>query len=101
VNACRFSPPAGSISVRVAGSTATGWEVSVADRGQGISPSDLPKVFDRLWRADVQETGVSRGAGLGLAIVRELAERHGGTATATSAKGRGSTFRVSLPPPPG
>ncbi|MEO5680594.1 MAG: HAMP domain-containing sensor histidine kinase, partial [Acidimicrobiales bacterium] len=42
VNACRFSPPAGSISVRVAGSTATGWEVSVADRGQGISPSDLP-----------------------------------------------------------
>jgi two-component system sensor histidine kinase BaeS len=102
VNACRFSPPAGPITVRVAGSRVTGWEISVADRGQGISPSDLPKVFDRLWRADVAETGVSRGAGLGLAIVKELAERHGGTATAASTKGRGSTFRIGLPaPPPG
>ena len=56
VNACRFSPPAGSITVRVAGSRATGWEIAVADRGQGISPGDVPKVFDRLWRADVAET---------------------------------------------
>jgi signal transduction histidine kinase len=100
VNACRFSPPAGPITLRVGGSRATGWEISVADRGQGISPDDLPKVFDRLWRGDVAETGVSRGAGLGLAIVRELAERHGGMATASSTKGRGSSFRVSLPPPP-
>jgi len=100
VNACRFSPPAGSITVRVSGSRATGWEVSVGDRGQGINPDDLPKVFDRLWRADVSETGVSRGAGLGLAIVKELAERHGGTAAASSRKGRGSTFRITLPPPP-
>ncbi len=100
VNACRFSPPAGSIGVRLTGSMADGWELSVADRGQGISPADLPKIFDRLWRADVQETGVSRGAGLGLAIVKELAERHGGTATATSARGRGSTFRVTLPARP-
>jgi len=99
VNACRFSPPAGSIGVKVSGSMADGWEVSVADNGQGISAADLPKIFDRLWRADVQETGVSRGAGLGLAIVKELAERHGGTATATSARGRGSTVRISLPAP--
>ena len=102
VNACRFSPPAGLISVRVAGSRVNGWEISVTDRGQGISPSDLPRVFDRLWRADVAVTGVSRGAGLGLAIVKELAERHGGTVTASSTKGRGSTFRIRLPaPPPG
>jgi signal transduction histidine kinase len=99
VNACRFSPPAGSISIRAAGSPEIGWEISVADRGQGINPNDLPKVFDRLWRADVAETGVSRGAGLGLAIVKELAERHGGTVSATSTKGRGSTFRISLPKP--
>ena len=102
VNACRFSPPAGPITVRFAGSRATGWDISVADQGQGISPGDLPMVFDRLWRADVAETGVSRGAGLGLAIVKELAERHGGTVRATSVKGRGSTFRIQLPaPPPG
>ena len=67
---------------------------------EGISPADLPRIFDRLWRADVQDTGVSRGAGLGLAIVKELAERHGGTATASSVKGRGSTFRIRLPAPP-
>jgi len=72
----------------------------VADQGQGISPGDLPKVFDRLWRADVAESGVSRGAGLGLAIVKELAERHGGRVKVTSTRGRGSTFRVSLPAPP-
>lgn len=102
VNACRFSPPAASISVRVAGSRVNGWDITVADHGQGITAADLPKVFDRLWRGDVADTGVSRGAGLGLSIVKELAERHGGTATATSTKGRGSTFRVRLPaPPPG
>jgi len=100
VNACRFSPPPGSITVRVSGSRVAGWEIAVADRGQGIDPDDLPKVFDRLWRGDVSETGVSRGAGLGLAIVKELAERHGGTAAAASRKGRGSTFRIHLPPPP-
>jgi len=100
VNACRFSPPPGSITVRVSGSRVAGWEIAVADRGQGINPEDLPKVFDRLWRGDVSETGVSRGAGLGLAIVKELAERHGGTAAAASRKGWGSTFRIHLPPPP-
>jgi len=100
VNACRFSPPPGSITVRVSGSRVAGWEIAVGDRGQGISSEDLPKVFDRLWRGDVSETGVSRGAGLGLAIVKELAERHGGTAAAASRKGRGSTFRIHLPPPP-
>lgn len=74
VNACRFSAPAALITVRVAGSRVTGWEMPVSDRGQGISPSDLPKVFDRLWRADVAERGLSRGAGLGVAIVEELTD---------------------------
>lgn len=60
VNACRFSPPASSVGVRVTGSASDGWELSVADQGQGISPADLPRIFDRLWRADVQDTGVSR-----------------------------------------
>jgi signal transduction histidine kinase len=100
VNACRFSPPSSPIGVRVAGTEQAGWEVSVVDKGQGIPPKDLPHVFEPLWRADVQESGVSRGAGLGLSIVSELAERHGGKVSVTSARGRGSTFRVSLPPPP-
>jgi signal transduction histidine kinase len=72
----------------------------VTDRGQGIPPKDLPHVFEPLWRADVQESGVSRGAGLGLAIVSELAQRHGGTVAVRSTRGKGSTFRMTLPPPP-
>lgn len=99
VNACRFSPPASAIGVRVTGG-AGGYEISVADRGQGISPRDLPHVFEPLWRSDVQESGVSRGAGLGLAIVKELAERHGGRASVTSVRQRGSTFRITLPAAP-
>jgi signal transduction histidine kinase len=100
VNACRFSPPSSPIGVRVSGGGTAGWDVAVTDKGQGIPPKDLPHVFEPLWRADVQETGVSRGAGLGLAIVKELADRHGGRVGVTSARGRGSTFRMWLPPAP-
>ena len=100
VNACRFSPPSSPIGVRVSGGEAKGWDLSVTDKGQGIPPKDLPHVFEPLWRADVQESGVSRGAGLGLAIVSELAERHGGRVSVTSSRGRGSTFRVWLPAAP-
>ena len=71
--------------------------LSVTDQGQGIPPHQLPHVFEAFWRADVADTGVSRGAGLGLSIVRELAELHGGEASARSVKGRGSTFEVRLP----
>ena len=72
-------------------------EISVIDRGPGIPPHQLALVFEPLWRADVSQTGISRGAGLGLAIVRGLAEMHGGEASVSSVKGRGSTFRVLLP----
>jgi heavy metal sensor kinase len=71
-------------------------EVSVADTGVGIPPEALPRVFDRFYRADVarQQSG---GTGLGLAIASMIAEQHGGTITAQSEPGRGSTFTVRLP----
>jgi signal transduction histidine kinase len=100
VNACRFSPPATPIIVKASSTPDGGWELAVVDRGQGIGPQELAHVFEPLWRADVQDTGVSRGAGLGLAIVKELADRHGGSATVTSTRQRGSTFRFILPPAP-
>ncbi|SMD24206.1 sensor histidine kinase [Kibdelosporangium aridum] len=95
-NALRHTAPGGSVTV--CGRMQDGWVViDVVDTGTGISAEDLPKVFDRFWRAEKSRNRQSGGSGLGLAIVRQLAEAHGGTATAVSELGRGSTFRLRLP----
>jgi signal transduction histidine kinase len=73
----------------------------VADQGHGMAPYVAAKAWDPLSRGDVAETGVSRGAGLGLPIVRELARLHGGDADLTSVRGRGTTVTVRLPQPAG
>ena len=98
LNAARFSPLGQPITVRTArkGSQAA---ISVADRGQGIAPRLMATVWEPLQRGDVSDTGVSRGAGLGLPIVKELARLHGGDASLTSARGRGTTVTVTLPQP--
>ena len=69
----------------------------MADTGVGISAEDLPRVFDRFWRAEKSRNRDSGGSGLGLAIVRDLTEVHGGTVAVTSALGQRSTFTVRLP----
>jgi CheY-like chemotaxis protein len=91
-NAIRYSPPGGHITV--------GWGVddgaafiSVADRGRGIAPEFLGRVFDRF----AQEHDGGRGLGLGLTLVRDLVEMHGGTVEAKSdGPGKGSEFVVRL-----
>jgi len=96
-NAVRFSQLGSPIFVRSEQSDA-GVTMSATDRGVGIAEADRERIWEPLWRADVKETGVSRGAGLGLAIVRQLVEAHGGTArVAWSAPGKGSTFEVTFP----
>jgi two-component system sensor histidine kinase MprB len=80
----------GVVEVRVAGGT-----VSVRDHGAGIAPGDLPHVFDRFYRAP-KARGLP-GAGLGLAIVRQVAEAHGGTVRAEAAPGGGARLVLSLP----
>jgi signal transduction histidine kinase len=97
-NAARFSPLGTGITVASRQQPGT-TIISVTDQGQGIAQKHLAQLFEPFWRADVAETGVSRGAGLGLFIVKELAERHGGTIRVTSTQGRGSTFSVELPDP--
>jgi signal transduction histidine kinase len=97
-NAARFTPLGAGITVgarKQPGVTL----ISVTDQGQGIAAKHLPHVFEPFYRADVSETGVSRGAGLGLFIVKELAERHGGSVRVSSTQGRGSTISVELPDP--
>ena len=95
-NAARFSP-VGSPVVVNARRHGTFVELSVMDRGRGIPPHERDRVFDPFWRADVQETGVSRGAGLGLYIAKELAERLGGEVGFHTVKGRGTKFFARLP----
>jgi PAS domain S-box-containing protein len=68
--------------------------ISVSDTGDGISAADLPRIFDKLFRGDVNK---QPGAGLGLWISRRLVESHGGRLTAASEAGKGSVFRFTLP----
>jgi len=96
-NARRHTPADGRIAITAAreGSTIA---ITVADTGSGIAPEHLPHVFDRFYRADPSRDRATGGAGLGLAIVRRLAEAHGGNVTARSeGEGRGATFVVTLP----
>jgi two-component system sensor histidine kinase BaeS len=95
-NAERYTPPGGRITVRAYRENAT-VVIDVVDSGAGIAAADLPHVFDRFWRADRSRTRGTGGTGLGLAVVRQLVEAHGGTVTATSTLGEGSTFTLRLP----
>src|SRR5688500_13541655 len=73
-------------------------ELRVSDPGIGITPSFLPHVFDRFRQADASSTRLHSGMGIGLAIVRQLVELHGGTVGVSSpGKDKGATFLVRLP----
>jgi PAS domain S-box-containing protein len=96
-NALKFTPKGGSVIVRLERSESQ-VEVTVSDTGQGIAPEFLPHVFDRFRQADATITRAFGGLGLGLAIVRQLVELHGGTVRVESeGEGLGSTFTISLP----
>ena len=96
-NAIKFTPRGGRVTITLRRADPQA-ELVVTDTGQGISPAFLPHVFDRFRQGDGTTTRVFGGLGLGLAIVRHLAELHGGTVTADSeGEGRGATFTVSLP----
>ena len=95
-NAERHTPPGGRITLS-ARRTGSAVVVDVTDTGPGISAADLPRVFDRFWRADKSRNRRTGGSGLGLAIVRQLVEAHGGEVRVTSTPGTGSTFTLRLP----
>jgi two-component system sensor histidine kinase BaeS len=90
-NAIRHSSRGDTVTVR-ASADAGRLTIAVADTGDGIAESDLPRVFDRFWRADRSRTRSTGGSGLGLSIARKIAEAHGGSITVESALGAGTTF---------
>jgi signal transduction histidine kinase len=98
-NAFHYTPEGGNITVRLRAER-DGITASVIDTGAGISPDDLPYVFDRFYRVDRSRTRSTGGSGLGLAIVKQLVEAQGGRVWADSTVGKGSTFAFHLPYPP-
>jgi PAS domain S-box-containing protein len=96
-NAVKFTPKGGRVQVRLERINSY-TEITVSDTGKGISSEFLPYVFDRFRQADSSYTRVHGGLGLGLAIVRQLVELHGGSVEAqSSGEGYGATFTVKLP----
>ena len=97
-NAVRHSPSGATVVVRLQRASG-GYTIAVADEGPGIPPESQPHIFERFYRADASRAREGRdgGAGLGLALVRWVAQLHGGDATLTSSSDHGSTFTVVLP----
>jgi len=97
-NAIKYTP-SGRVRLsahRVKGGSG-GIQIAVADSGPGIPAEHLPHIFDRFYRVDRARSQELGGAGLGLAIARELARAHGGDVTVRSSSGEGSTSSVLLP----
>lgn len=94
-NAVKYTPENGTITLSLLREGP--WvRLEVADTGIGISPEQLPHIFDRFYRVDKARSRAGGGTGLGLAIVRGIAEQHGGRVTVTSEPGKGTTFTVLL-----
>jgi signal transduction histidine kinase len=99
-NAVKYSPDGGAVTVRIVRERRVdgGFEavVQVQDTGVGIPPRALPRIFDRLYRAD-NVAAAFKGSGLGLTGVRSIVEAHAGTIGVESVEGEGTTFTVRLP----
>ena len=95
-NAVKFSPKGGDI-VLSAKSADSSTVIEVSDTGVGIPAAEIDRVFDRFFRASNARDMEARGAGLGLAIARAIARKHGGEITVTSVPGDGTRVRVIMP----
>jgi two-component system, OmpR family, sensor histidine kinase BaeS len=95
-NALRYTDAGGTVSivVRPDGRNAL---LEVTDTGIGIASDDIPKVFTRFWRGERSRSRATGGAGIGLSVVKELVDAHGGVMDVQSAVGVGSTFSVRIP----
>ncbi|MGE5603179.1 MAG: ATP-binding protein, partial [Nitrososphaerales archaeon] len=94
-NAIRHTPPGGIVVLRAAAATGC-VQIQVCDTGEGIAPEDLHHIWERFYRGENGRQRDAAGAGLGLALVKELTEAMGGTVAVESSAGEGSCFTVTL-----
>ena len=95
-NAIRYSPPNTRVGIGVRSKEGL-VAISVTDQGEGLSPEDQERVFERFYRVDAARSRHTGGTGLGLSIVKHVAANHGGEITLWSQPGQGSTFTLRLP----
>jgi two-component system sensor histidine kinase BaeS len=95
-NAARYTPEGGSVTVRLMRERGQA-VVTVSDTGIGIAADERDRVFTRFWRSDAARERARSGFGIGLAVVREIVDYHGGSVAFTSEVGRGTTFTIKLP----
>lgn len=94
-NALRFSPPGGVISLAL-GQDDKQWWISCIDAGPGVAAEDAARIFDPFYQGRHQAPGARRGSGIGLSIVREIVQAHGGTCRLMPTE-RGAHFRIEIP----
>ncbi len=100
VNGIRYSPPKSFIKVvtgKIENANQSWIKISIADQGPGIAQEDIPYIFDHFYRGDKSRDKKSGGSGLGLAVVKQLVEIHGGQVTVQSELGQGCVFQIVLP----
>jgi two-component system phosphate regulon sensor histidine kinase PhoR len=95
-NAIKYTEPGGQVKVR-ASSVNGAVEIRVEDTGIGIPAADLPRIFERFYRADKARSRERGGTGLGLSIVKHIVLAHGGTVSAESQQGHGTSIIIRLP----
>ena len=95
-NALHYTPPAGHVVLKIVPGPQQ-MEISVQDDGIGVSPAELPSVFDRFYRGAEARSRYNQGSGLGLAIVRSIMSLHGGSATISSTPGNGTSVILTFP----
>lgn len=96
-NALRHTPKGGTVALNATYEDG-GIIVTVTDTGAGIAPEHLAHIFDRFYKVDPSRAGSATGSGLGLSIVKAIVERHGGSVSAASRVGGGTTFTLKFPP---
>jgi signal transduction histidine kinase len=96
-NASKFSPGATIITVQLHAAGPDCWELSVSDQGPGIAAEEHARIFERFYRVGTELRRETQGAGIGLSIVRHIAQAHGGSVRVESRAGEGAKFTLALP----
>ena len=96
-NAVKFTPEGGNVTLALDPAPQDHLTITVADTGIGIPEDNIPRLFDKFTKTSQSGTGGEKGTGLGMSIVKEIVDIHGGTIDVSSKEGEGTRFEIKLP----